>query len=171
MHGWSNRSMKISHDPQRELIARAIIVQDDAFLVNYSLNKKTGQAYCALPGGHVDPGESCTEALVRELQEEASAEIEILDLCFVSESIYAGRKKEEQKRHELVLYYHAQLKTPLPAGEEGLIPSPEKNKNFRWLSFDKLEDAPLLPESVWEFLMTMIAAEEGPHYVFTDSTK
>jgi ADP-ribose pyrophosphatase YjhB (NUDIX family) len=155
---------------QREIIVRAIIVQDGKLLVNKSRNKKTGDEYFALPGGHVDPGESCAVALIRELQEELAAEIYIHDMCFVSESIYPGRKKNESQRHELVLYFHSSLTTALLA-DETPIKSPEADKNFGWLPFEDLSSAPLLPTSVKNFLLAMIADEEGPHYVFTDSTQ
>jgi 8-oxo-dGTP diphosphatase len=165
-----NTGMNPKHDPQRELIARAIVVHEGAVLVNQSRNAKTEEEYCALPGGHVDAGESCVAALAREWREELGAEIEIHDLCFASESIYSGRKKEESKRHEMVLYFHADLSTPLQ--DNGVeIHSPEANKRFRWLPFEELATANLLPQSVKTFLLSMLADEEHPHYVFSDTTQ
>ena len=51
------------YNPQRELIVRAIVVFNGALLVNQAHNKNTREDYCALPGGHVDPAESCIAAL------------------------------------------------------------------------------------------------------------
>ena len=162
--------MTHASSPARELIARAIIVQDGALLVNRSHSAKTNQEYFALPGGHVDDGESCVAALLRECREELDVEIEIQDMCFVSESIYSGRKKNDGPRHELTLYFHADLSTPLQSNGVEIV-SPEKSKNFQWLRFEELSGANLLPEAIKEFLLSTLDEEETPHYVFEDSTK
>src|SRR5687768_4114980 len=117
------------YDSGRELIARAIVIQNDAVLVNRSRNKKTGLEYSALPGGHVDPGESCVAAVQREFEEELEAQIEVGDLEFVAESIYAGRGRHDSRRHELVMYFAATLQTTLRESD-GRIHSPEAKKNF-----------------------------------------
>lgn len=158
------------HDPQRDLIARAIFVHDGALLVNKSRNAKTGDEYFALPGGHVDAGESCAQAVIRECEEELAAQIEIHDLCFVSESVYAGRKKTETSRHELVMYFHASLASELQTNGVEIF-SPEKDKRFQWLALEELADANLLPASIKGFILALLADQEFPHYAFSDSTR
>jgi len=160
----------LKHDSQRELIARAVIIHEGALLVNWSRNQKTGENYCALPGGHVDPGESCVEALKREFQEELDADLDVRDLCFVSESIYAGRKAKDKTRHELVLYFHATPARALPE-EAGTIHSPEQTKHFRWLPLADLCDANLLPPAIKEFLLRPDTTDPAPRYVFHDATR
>jgi ADP-ribose pyrophosphatase YjhB (NUDIX family) len=162
--------MNPKYDPQREVIARAIVVEDGAFVVNKSRNTKTGEEYFALPGGHVDPGESCVAALEREWQEELGGKLEVLDLCFVAESVYSGRKKEDSSRHELVLFFHANLASPLQHnGKE--ISSPETGKNFQWLRFEDLDASNLLPKTVKEFLLDTLEEIDSSHYAFSDSTR
>ena len=163
--------MKENEKPKdRDLIARAIVVQDGAVLVNRSRNAKTGEEYFALPGGHIDPGESSVDALEREFEEELDARIAVYDLCFVSESIYAGRRAEETQRHELVLYFHGDLTSELKSnGKE--IQSPEKDKNFQWLPLENLPDSNLLPESIKNYLISIIAETETQNYDFSDSTQ
>lgn len=154
----------------RDLIARAIVVRDGAVLVNRSRNSKTGEEYFALPGGHIDPGEDCVTALEREFEEELSAKIAVYDLCFVSESIYAGRRKSESKRHELVLYFHADLTSELKENGKEVL-SPEKDKNFQWLQLELLPTSNLLPGSVKEYLLATMLERETAHYTFSDSTQ
>ena len=161
---------KIEIPKERDLIARAIVVLDGAVLVNQSRNAKTGEEYFALPGGHIDPGESSVDALEREFEEELDVRIAVYDLCFVSESIYAGRRASETQRHELVLYFHGDLTTELQSNGKEII-SPEKDKNFQWLPLQELEDANLLPQSIKEYLMSTIAEVETQHYQFSDSTQ
>ncbi len=161
----------MKHDSGRELIARGIILHEGAVLVNYSRNKKTGERYCALPGGHVDPGESCAEALRRELQEELGCDAAVGDLCFVAESIYDGRKANDKKRHEVVLYFATTLlQLPPTAGERILSPEPEKN--FQWLPLADLESANLLPPNAKQSLLQLTAnGSVTEHYSFNDSTQ
>ena len=135
-----------------------------ALLVNANHNAKTGEDYVALPGGHIDPGESCVEALQREIEEELGARCEVGDLQMVSENIYAGRRPSESKRHELTLIFAATI-----AGEQtradGTIQSPEADKNFRWLPKEELAQANLLPADVKAFL----TGEAGRRYSFSDT--
>jgi ADP-ribose pyrophosphatase YjhB (NUDIX family) len=153
----------------RDLIARAIVVRDGAILVNRSRNEKTGQEYFALPGGHIDEGEDCVSALEREFTEELDATIAVYDLVFVSESIYAGRRKSETQRHELVLYFHADLASDLKENGKEII-SPEKDKNFQWLQLEAVPTSNLLPLSLKEYLLATILDRETAHYTFSDST-
>jgi ADP-ribose pyrophosphatase YjhB (NUDIX family) len=160
-------------DSGRELIARAVVIQDGAVLVNRSRNNKTGLEYSALPGGHVDPGESCVAALQREFEEELRATIEVGDLEFVVESIYAGRGAGDSNRHELVLYYAANLHHTLQE-VDGRIPSPEAKKNFGWLKLSEITRSNLVPEAARQHLMHPQAGGLGgdfrPRYTFHDST-
>jgi ADP-ribose pyrophosphatase YjhB (NUDIX family) len=162
----------VKHNPRRELIARGVFLRDGCVLVNRSRNKKSGALYCALPGGHVDPGESCMEALEREIAEELGARCTVRDLLFVTEGVYAGRKKADTQRHEIVMYFAAEFTQP-PREENGKIFSPEKSKNFGWLPLCEMDDKNLLPHLAREPLRKI--AETGtqdaaPRYSFHDAT-
>jgi len=157
------------YNPQRELIARAIVILNGALLVNQSHNKNTNEDYCALPGGHVEPKESCIEALHREFCEELDVELQVDDMCFVSESIYPGRRREDSIRHEVVLYFNATPSGPLQESD-GVVFSPEAKKNFRWLPLTELPGTNLLPVAIKEFLMNRESSSESLRYAFEDST-
>ena len=154
------------HDSGRELIARTILIHDNCLLVNHSVNKKTGQSYCALPGGHVDPGESCVAAVTRECLEELGIAVTVGDLCFACEQIYPGRSEADGQRHELTLLFHGALHST-PKMQTGKIFSPEAGKNFAWLPLDELKTAPLLPAAIKTFLLDESAP---PRYDFSDET-
>lgn len=148
----------------RDLIARAVLIKDGALLVNANSNKKTGEAYVALPGGHVDPGEHCVQALKREIEEELAATCEVGELLFVTEDIYPGREIDEKGRHELTLFFAATIEGEQTRAD-GTIHSPEKWKNFRWLPLNELPVSNLLPRAAKKRLL-----DEGtPLYQFTGS--
>lgn len=139
-----------------EIIARAVIWKSGALLVNGNQNKKTLEKYVALPGGHVDPGEHCVEALRREIEEELSAQCEVGDLLFVCESRYAGREKDEKQRHELTLFFAAEISGE-QTRDDGTISSPEAWKNFHWLPETGLQTANLLPFDAKKWLLKQSA--------------
>ncbi len=166
--------------PHHELIARGVIVRNGALLVNRSRNAKTGETYCALPGGHVDAGENCRETVRRELVEELGANVEVGDLCFVAESVYAGRHSWDGRRQEVVLYFRANLTSELRT-QDGEIVSPESDKSFVWLPLGDLNATNLLPLSFKKWLQRESKDEEfarnssastsiSPLYDFHDST-
>jgi len=147
-----------------DLIARAVIVRGNALLVNGNFNKKTGEPYVALPGGHVDPGEHCTLALKREIEEELAASCEVGALLFVVEDIYPGRETSEKQRHELTLFFEATLSGETTRAD-GTLESPEQWKRFHWLPLADLAGANLLPRGAKARLLN----PETPLYQFTDS--
>ena len=146
-----------SHPSGRDLIARAVILRDNCLLANHG-TARDGTRYYALPGGHVDPGENCVEALAREFVEELQGEIRVGDLLFVSEMIYGS-----PSRHELVLFFSAEIVLP-PREENGRIVSPEPRKQFEWLPLSQLDEAPLVPPALKAFLCEASTAR----YVFED---
>lgn len=60
--------------------ARAIIIRDDELLVFYRRKTIADKVvtYYAIPGGHVEKGETCEDTVVRELKEETNLDIEII---------------------------------------------------------------------------------------------
>lgn len=62
-----------------------LVVRDGKLLL--IAHGKDGRKYWLVPGGGVDFGESVTEALIREMKEELSVDIETQDLVFSCDSI------------------------------------------------------------------------------------
>ncbi len=85
--------------------------------------------YWEFPGGKVEPGETPTEALVRELREELAVEIEVGPLLHRSDFSYPDRR--------VVLSFYASR----PKG----IPTPQQGQQLRWVERLELTTLPFPP--------------------------
>jgi ADP-ribose pyrophosphatase YjhB (NUDIX family) len=91
--------------------ARAAIPDDAGRLLLDRTHHAGKDAFYWLPGGGVEPGETATEALRRELVEEASLEIEPVRLLYLSENLFV---ESGDYRHEVILYFLARAGRTLP---------------------------------------------------------
>ena len=84
-------------------VVAGIIYRDDGkFLIaQRNLNKNQGWLW-EFPGGKLEPGETCEEALAREIREEMAADIEVLE-C-VGENIHHYPEKDIK-----LVFYKAKL--------------------------------------------------------------
>jgi 8-oxo-dGTP diphosphatase len=115
------------HLPTHRVGAFAIIRDDDG---NVLVSRRSDSGWYNLPGGGVEPNESVTEGLVREVREETGLEVEIGRLV--------GLYSKPQK-HEVVLTFEARVVNgePLPSDEADF---------HRWASPDEIEQIRLLPK-------------------------
>lgn len=93
-----------------EFLARAMIVVSGRMLV--CRDRRHG--HCYLPGGHVEPGESASEATERELQEEMGLSVEVGLPLLAWEARFTQRGKP---RHEFTLVFHVEPRAPLADAE------------------------------------------------------
>lgn len=70
----------------------------------------------AFPGGHVEPGESFTESVVREVLEETGLTIQNPALCGIKQF-----PLEDQTRYLVLLYKTSHYKGKLRSSEEGEV--------------------------------------------------
>ena len=105
-----------------ELIVLCLIRQGNEILLQNRV-KEDWPGY-ALPGGHVEPGESIVDACVREMREETGLTVSNLRLCGIKQfPIEAGR-------YLVFLFKTETFKGQLRSSEEG---------RMEWVDLDKLE--------------------------------
>lgn len=129
----------------------AAIVLDDHHLL---LHRLEGEAFWALPGGRVNPGESAQQALAREFKEELSTSVEVGALCSTGENFFDDRG---EAFHELGLYFAVRLPTGSPLadksrthiGQEG-----HKALEFRWFALSDLPSLDFHPRALRSSLCT-----------------
>lgn len=95
-----------------KLFVRVAGVIDRAGMLLTHQSEALGEIYHALPGGHLEAGETTAACLGRELLEEFGAEVEVGRLLYVAEGMFVAGRKHPKPKHEIVFYYRAMLRDP-----------------------------------------------------------
>ena len=119
-----------------ETIVRGVLVDNGKVLLCRAKGGKTSY----LPGGHIDFGETASEALVREMREECGVEVEVGRFLGVIENSFLQHGK---KHCEINLVYEMTAPS-LPKK----IVSKEDWISFEWASSRAFASKRLLPESI-----------------------
>lgn len=118
----------------------ALIVRDNKVLVQ----KEKGSDDYALPGGHAKAGETLTDALIREISEEAGITIECRRLLWSEECFWKWNGK---KAHHIVFYYLAGLCENSAIPEDEFIPQRDNcNVLIGWMPIEQLKSITIYPE-------------------------
>ncbi len=149
-----------SHDPAREFLVRAcgILIHDLAILAQEADDGRGGTSY-ALPGGHLEFGETLTECMSREIYEESGLNVEAEKLVYVHENFYSLKGVTT---HEIGFYFLVDLNAEFPAPDPaGYIPSREPHIRMRLLPLAGLASLPLMPP----FLRDQLPRDAREHFV------
>lgn len=133
-----------------ELIARALISRGGKVLVCRSVEA----GHCYLPGGHVEPGESAHDALIREMDEETGAIVRVGDLALIQEHRFQQGGRE---RHEINLVFHVEL-----ANGQGEVISREPEIAFEWVQPSDLAQARFVPADLLDAIKFLALGAERP---------
>lgn len=117
-----------------KVTARAIIINEQGLMVFYRERLRDGKKikYYAIPGGHVEEGETLEETVRRELNEELGIEIVI--------ERKLGEIVIDNKKEVYFLCQHVKGE-PVLGGEELLRNSPDNYYEFCYLPLDRVKDA------------------------------
>lgn len=126
-----------------EVIARGLFIQEGNLLVCHN----TENLYAYLPGGHVEFGESCEQALLREWQEELACACQIEKYLQHFEDFFTDTTGK--KHHEYTFLYQvncATLKLHYP------IPHPEPDLFFDWIPMNEIRKHNILPTAIRDYI-------------------
>lgn len=113
-----------------ELTTLCLIYDGDRILLQNRV-KKDWKGY-TLPGGHVEPGESIVESVIREMREETGLTIRQPQLCGVKQFPIKNIGQGEG-RYLVFLFKTNQFEGELVSSEEG---------KMEWVRRDELADVP-----------------------------
>ena len=140
-----------SPDPHREFLVRgcAVLLHGDRVLMQEGDDGRGGKQY-ALPGGHLEFGETLAICMSREVYEETGLNVEADKLLYVHENFYSLKGIET---HEIGFYFLVDLSSEFPTPDaQGYIPSLESHLRMRLLPLAKLRDFPVMPSFLQEYL-------------------
>ena len=122
---------------------------------------REGREY-ALPGGHIQIGETLEAGLLREFREETGTEILCKRLLWTEECFWEWNGR---KAHNLAFYYRIALAPGADIPDTGEFVSHKDNCNvvLGWMPLEELKSVTVYPE----FLKEEIFRLEGPiqHFV------
>ena len=138
--------------------AVGVLVREGKLLVQ---RDKNGSEY-ALPGGHVQLGETTADALVREFEEETGAKISCDRLLWTEECFWEWNGR---KAHNLAYYYLVKLcnDAGLPETDAFVPHRDNANVEIGWMPLEQLQEVVIYPA----FLKQTIHQLDGPpqHFV------
>lgn len=125
------------------VLGRLLIISNDYVLVT----KKKVDDYVFLPGGHVEYNEGVKTTIIRELQEEMGADVEVGKFIGVLEKSFEN--KDKGAYHELNFIFIGKLKgQDYPQTPESL----EDAQEVKWIPINELRKANLLPSQMIDII-------------------
>ena len=136
-------------------LALGVIRKGDKFLVTEFYNRSTGQLLYRPAGGGIEFGELGEQAVVREYQEELTAEIENVRFLGMLENLF---NFEDVPGHEIVLVYEATFADQTLYDRDVLEGSEMDGSPIKalWKSLIEIEkgEGKLVPEALSTLLRT-----------------
>ena len=143
-----------------------ILICDNKIL----LQKPINDIGFAVPGGHVEFGETNGETLIREFKGEIGADIIVRDLKWVAEIFFPWGDKP---CHQICLYYDVALKGEVKIPLDGVFIGDESIEGrdygikFHWIPVEMLDKVRVYPTNILELMKQY---NEGvQHFVYKES--
>ncbi len=140
-----------SPEPGKEFLVRscAVLIHGDRVLTQEGDDGRGGRQY-ALPGGHLEFGETLALCMSREVYEECGLNVEADKLVYVHENFYTLKGIET---HEIGFYFLVDLSSEFPTPDaDGYIPSLESHIRMRLLPLRTLREFAVVPAFLQEVL-------------------
>ena len=134
------------------------------------LQKPINDTGYAIPGGHVEFGETNAQTLEREFREEIGAEITVGSLKWVAEIFFPWGNKP---CHQICLYYDVSLKNETQIPLEGVFLGDERIEGkkfeieFFWMPIDSLAHIEVYPTNIADLMKRYNDGVQ--HFIYKES--
>tara|TARA_Y100000034_G_scaffold130512_1_gene189165 strand:- start:2049 stop:2468 length:420 start_codon:yes stop_codon:yes gene_type:complete len=121
METWRN----FMEEKKKFKAAMVVVLNDDkkVLLLKRSVNSNWMPKKWALPGGHIEKGESPKDAAVREAKEETNLDVDSV---------------HELKEQEQVMMYYS-------SSQSGTVKLDSEHTDWAWVSYDELDNYDIAP--------------------------
>ena len=141
-----------------ELTTFCLVRDGDKFLLQDRV-KKDWQG-CTLPGGHIEPGESIVESVIREMREETGLTVLDPKLCGIKQ-FPLNHKDYSEGRYLVFLFIADKFEGELKSSEEGAM---------HWVHRDELDKVNLVSD-FHELMEVMLSSDLSEfQYVVDDGS-
>ncbi len=113
-------------------VCAAVLASGDTVLVTTRPPGQEMSGRWEFPGGKVEPGESPSECLKREIKEELDLDILVFDTMFITEYEYPGKKVH-------IRFMRCSVRRGTPG------PIPQEGQQYAWVKRNSLPEIDLLP--------------------------
>ena len=138
---------------EKTVLTNMCMIYDDDGNVLVQDRRDSDWGGITFPGGHVEKGESFTDAVIREVYEETGLTIETPQICGIKQC------PEDDGSRYIVLFY----KTSHFAGE---LKSSEEGEVY-WTKLSRLKDLPLA-RGMELMLRVFLEDEVGEYYIYEE---
>ncbi|MCF7871536.1 NUDIX domain-containing protein [Candidatus Woesearchaeota archaeon] len=126
----------------RQFVTRGVCIRGNQILI---LNKK-GECHYFLPGGRVEKGERCEDALIREIKEELNKDSSIIRYIGAIEHDFIHYSGKQY--YEIGNFFLIDIKDI----DSDVVSSNETELEFQWKNIDDLDKINIKPSPVVELI-------------------
>ena len=138
---------------EKTVLTNMCMIYDDDGNVLVQDRRDSDWGGITFPGGHVEKGESFTDAVIREVYEETGLTIETPQICGIKQW-----PEDDGSRYIVLFYKTSNFAGELKSSEEGEI---------YWTKLSRLKDLPLA-RGMELMLRVFLEDEVGEYYIYEE---
>lgn len=143
----------MSHS-EKVILTNMCMIYDDSGKVVVQDRQNPDWPGIVFPGGHVEPGESITDSVIREIREETGLEISDLHMCGVKDWM-----RDDGSRYIVFLYKTNTFEGDLTSSYEGKV---------WWVPLDELQKMNL-PRSMHSMLRVFLEDDITEQFLYKEN--